>query len=247
MFIGGPGVNPTTPVPENPAALTSLNEQSGEVAKDLFAPDVAVEGVFVPREAMKHGLVQQGWTSMQGAPGQAPIMVGPEGKMVEVPASYIGTAHYRTDMDPKSQRMTRRHELSHGYVHAAREGREGMPWGHRLVAAAYPAEGGDSFRLGVATIMDEVLARRVAGQKLSDFDLQLYAKYYDRSGNTEVAKAYRTAAAALAASKAAGKGAAIGAGATAAGAGAYELGRSLMAEDEQPKKVEVAWDRGGRR
>lgn len=89
-------------------------------------------------------------------------------------SAYVGLLSY-----PVGDRMTRKHELMHGYAEAAKQGLPGMPLGARMVAS--------SPRF-LADPLDEYLAMRADGTRFMDIPWGAYADDYRTRGQQGAAR-----------------------------------------------------------
>lgn len=151
---------------------------------------------------------------------------------------YVGAVVY-----PAGNRKTRRHEMSHAMVHAARLGHEGLPLAHRAVAGIYGPHTPstewylskeDTYRQGLGYLADEVLARRVAGQPLNDF-IGRYADDLRNRGYKRQARVFRAAESAQNAAEHPATRAALDSALITAGA--YGLARPFLADRERREQT----------
>ena len=78
-----------------------------------------------------------------------------------------------------SPRITRRHEVMHGYNQAARDGVPGMPISSRLLA---------TLPEGMARPLDEMIATRAGGERILEVPWDTYAETYRKQGNLQAAR-----------------------------------------------------------
>jgi hypothetical protein len=89
----------------------------------------------------------------------------------------VGSVFY-----PANNRSVRRHEVMHGYNHAAMLGVEGMPWQSRAVAALDRVP-------GLGPVADEMVARMAGGERpFSDVPWDWYSQHYAAGGLPSAAR-----------------------------------------------------------
>ena len=151
---------------------------------------------------------------------------------------WVGVASYPHGVpNAAAAREVRRHEIMHGYNHAARRGFEGLPFWSRVVGNAPGA---------IARPLDELIAQRAGGAGFMDIPWDSYARTYASDGSPGAARVARVLQAAQAARRAADDptvrqvalGVGVGTGATLGAAYAY--GALYPDEEERPAPEAIA-------
>jgi len=124
--------------------------------------------------------------------------------------------HNATSVNPYG---TRRHEVMHGYNHAARMGAKDLPLMSRVASAVPHA---------LSRPLDELIAQRVGGRAFMEIPWDWYANQYATEGSAGAARVARALSAAQNAVHYAPHAILLGGGASAA----YELGKAMAPEEE---------------